>query len=161
MMLKKYGFCTGTLLVGEIVFNISCGAPARPETCLDSHLRAWLNVEKSGWIFFTIMLKKYGFCTGTLLVGDFFFNISCGAPAVRPETCLDSHLRAWLNVEKSGWIFFTIMLKKYGFCTGTLLVGEIVFNISCGAPAVRPETCLDSHLRAWLNVEKSGWIFSP
>ena len=103
-MLKKYCFRTGMLLVGEIVFNISCGAPARPETCLDSHLRAGLNVEKSGWIFFTMMLKKYGFRTGTLLVGEIVFNISCGAPA-RPETCLDSHLRAGLNVEKSGWIF--------------------------------------------------------
>ena len=91
-MLKKYGFCTGTLFVGEIVFNISCGAPARPETCLDSHLRAWLNVEKSGWIFFTIMLKKYGFCTGTLLVGENVFNISC-CPH-QDQGLFDSHLRA-------------------------------------------------------------------
>ena len=77
-MLKKYGFCTGTLLVGEIAFNSSCGPPARPETCLDSHLRVWLNVEKSGWIFFTIMLKKYGFCTGTLLVGEIEMTYTAG-----------------------------------------------------------------------------------
>ena len=82
---EKVRVLYGYALVGEIVFNISCGAPARPETCLDSHLRAWLNVEKSGWIFYTIMLKKYGFCTGTLLVGENVFNISCGAPP-RPGT---------------------------------------------------------------------------
>ena len=64
MMLKKYGFCTGTLLVGEIAFNISCGPASRPETCLDLQLRAWLNVEKSGWICFTIMLKKVRFLYG-------------------------------------------------------------------------------------------------
>ena len=129
---EKVRFLYGYALVGEIVFNISCGPASRPDTCLDSQLRAWLNVEKSGWILFTMMLKKYGFCTGTLLVGEIVFNISCGAPAVRPETCLDSHLRAWLNVEKSGWIFFTIMLKKYGFCTGTL----------------QDQGLFDSHLRA-------------
>ena len=56
--------------------------------------------------------------------------------------------------------FFHHNVEKVQFRTGTLLVGEIAFNISCG-PASRPETCLDLHLRSWVNVEKSGWIFSP
>ena len=56
--------------------------------------------------------------------------------------------------------FFHHNVEKLRVLYGYALVGEIAFNISCG-PASRPETCLDLQLRAWLNVEKSGWIFSP
>ena len=138
-MLKKYVFCTGTLLVEEIIFSIPCGSPPRPDTFLDSHLRAWLNVENSDWIFPTtiLALNKYGFCTA----GEIAFNMSCGQ-SQRLEL-----FRAWLRVENSGWIFSTVMLKKYGLCTGHAFGWRNGFQHFMWPPS-RLETALDSHCRA-------------